>query len=158
MEQRILVCIVLAILVLTGCRRHSSTGLRSPDPQTRCDAFHRYFNGAGEPDERDTTIQNQLYGKTTTEIHALLGDPTSVGHLEYNGVRWLEIIYRFDVCPTEASPGSHRQWKEGWRYSPSVIFRNGISVKFKAYADELKIFEYQIAPKHLTFKEGGSFP
>ena len=145
--------LVLCIVSVTGCHTDSPSNLKSPDSQIRCDAFHNLFGDLAGPGEKQT--RKGLYGKTTKEIHALLGDPTSVATLEHKGNRWLQISYRFEVCPTK---GGRDAWEKGWRYSPTVVFRNGISVPPSRLDEELELHKYSIPPQHLKFKEGGRFP
>lgn len=105
--------------------------LRSTEAQVRCDAFYELFH-PGEDKEPPL----EIYGKSTKEIHELLGDPTATLVLEYRGVKWLMVQYLFEKCPTIASPAQKKSCDEGWRFGPAVFFRNNISVPYQVYSDE----------------------
>lgn len=151
--------LVMAALVLVmgpGCQNSSMAHLRSPDPQVRCDAFHELFGDLEGTDEKPS--RKMLYGKTTREIHALLGEPSSVSSLIYNGASWLSVSYMFQVCPTK---GSRTAWEKGWRYSPAVVFRNGIAAPYDTFAKEVGVGPWGIAstiPEAKRFRPGGVFP
>lgn len=130
--------------------------LTSSDPQVRCDAFYELFDGAGKPTHKEHI--EKLYGKTTKQIYDSLGKPSFVGVLEHEGIKWLQVSYLFEVCPSKSPKGAQRAYKKGWRYSPSIIFRNGISVIENEFDREVLTIGYQLIPEHLLFKRGGQFP
>jgi hypothetical protein len=129
--------------------------LKSSDQQVRCDAFYELF-GSGEGFKNFRT--EKLHGKTTDEIHEMLGEPTSIGILEHKETKWLEVHYRFEVCPTKGSNEEKESCKKGWRYGPSLVFRNGISVEWTSWSEETGEKYYSVTPEHLRFKKGGTFP
>ena len=122
--------------------------LRSSDAQVRCDAFYELFGDA--ENRRQTSIE--LYGKTTKEIQKLIGEPTATAVLEYKETSWLRVQFLFEVCPTK------EPCKEGWRFGPSLLFRNGKSVPWQVFSDETGEGRYSVTPEHLRFKKGGTFP
>lgn len=128
--------------------------LRSSDSQTRSDAFYELFGGTDD----GRTFPIEIYGKTTKEIHELLGDPTSTFILEYNKTRWLRIQFLFESCPTEALVEEKDSCEKGWRFGPSLLFRDAISVPFQVFSNETGADRYSVTPEHLRFKKGGSFP
>jgi hypothetical protein len=144
---------ILCLFIVMGCHSDLADRLKSPDPQVRCDAFHHLFGDFSGPGEKPTRAA--LYGKTTREIYDLLGAPSSLATLDHDGVQWLRISYRFEVCP---EGGDHEAWERGWRYSPGIVFRNGISVPPSTVDEELGLYRYSAPPQHLRFKEGGCFP
>jgi hypothetical protein len=130
--------------------------LKSPDPQVRCDAFYEIFDGAGDPSRKEHV--ELLHGKSTAEIYDLLGKPTFIGVVKYKGIRWLQVNYVFEVCPTRAPGEFQAACKQGWRYGPSITFRNGTSVPYSKFAQETEVYRYSIPPDYLLFKKGGQFP
>ncbi len=146
------------IFLLTGDgfpKQLSVERLKSPDQQLRCDAFYEIF-GFGVSVE---IVKSRLiYGKTTKKVHELLGDPTLIYTLEYKGIKWLRADYLFDICPTKAPMAFEAAYKKGWRYSPSVLFRNGISAPDNVFWKETDIGLYSVTPEHLSFRKGGVFP
>jgi hypothetical protein len=151
--------VVLSILLFAGGRAQGQSlqeRLKSSDPQVRCDAFYELFDGGGEPSKKEHL--EMLNGKSTAEIYDLLGKPTSIGVLEYKGIKWLLPNYVFEVCPTKAPNDAQEACKQGWRYGPSILFRNGISVPHSKFDRETGATRYSVPPEHLRFKRGGQFP
>ena len=151
---------IAMMVVMSGCCHSVNHGsiYKSSDAQVRCDAFYALFtpNGSAINFEDETKLR-RLLGASTRQIHELLGDPTWVGTLNYRGVHWTEVSYKFDTFPS-AEPAQMRQaWREGWRYAPTLVFRNGALVSRKTMDVELENF-YQAPPEHLRFKQGGVFP
>ena len=130
-------------------------GLKSSNQQVRCDAYYELF-GTGEGSKNFKP--EMLYGKTTRQIHELLGDPTSIWTLEYKDTRWLRVWYVFDTCPTEFSNEMKESCKKGGRFGPSLLFRNGKSVSENVFGEETGERRYSVTPEHLRFKKGGTFP
>ena|GEM_PF-1278680 len=149
--------IVLISLFIKSCAPAQSLEerLKSSNQQVRCDAFYELF---GIVDGSKNFRTEMLYGKTTKQIHELLGEPTSTYILEYEDTKWLSPHYEFELCPTIASNEFKEAFKKGWRFAPSVIFRNGISVPYSVWSKETRVGNYPIAPEHLRFKKGGAFP
>ena len=159
MRSLTLFAVALFILLLVGNSAKAQPlqeRLMSSDLQVRCDAFYELFDGTGEPSQKEH-IQ-RLYGKTTKEIYDFLGKPTSVGVLEYKGIKWLLVSYVFEICPTRAPADAQEACKQGWRYGPSVLFRKGISVPHSQMDKETDLMRYSVPPEHLRFKSGGQFP
>ena len=158
--QRLTSCAVnFCILLLVGNSAEAQSlqeRLKAADRQVRCDAFFEIFDGTGEPTQKEHT--ERLYGKTTTEIYELLGKPTGVGVLEHKGIKWLLVSYVFETCPTKAPADAQAACRQGWKYGPSVMFRNGISVPYKDWDQENGVMQYQVTPEYLRFKSGGQFP
>jgi hypothetical protein len=147
-------CVLLLLIPNVSCQiRPLEQRLKSTDPQVRCDAFYEVF-GSLEP--RHKFQDEMLYGKSTQQIYELLGKPSRVGVLEYKGVNWLQATYLFDVWPTKDK--SKEYYKKGWRYSPGLFFRNGISVPSTEWGRETGVYSTSIPPEHLRFKDGGQFP
>jgi hypothetical protein len=149
---------ITGIFLLAGdgfITQSSVERLKSSDLQLRCDAFYEIF---GNGVSGETVKSSLIYGKTTKKVHELLGDPTSIYTLEHKSIKWLRISYLFDICPTKASIDEKAACKKGWRYSPSVLFRNGISVPKSVFAEETGEGHYSVTPEHLTFRKGGVFP
>ena len=157
MNNRYVILSIISIFLLIAGQISAQSlreRLRSSDSQVRCDAFYELFGRA--EDRRNSTIE--IYGKTTKEIHELLGEPTSTFILEYNKTRWLRIQFLFESCPTGALVEEKESCKKGWRFGPSLLFRDGISVSSQVFSDETGESRYSVTPEHLKFKKGGSFP
>ena len=151
MNKNYFILSIITILLAIGGQAPAQTlrqRLRSSDAQVRCDAFYELF--AVAEDKRHAPIE--LYGKTTKEIQELLGEPTSTSILEYKETSWLNVQFLFEVCPTK------QPCKKGWRYGPSLLFRNGLSVPWQIFSDETGAERYSVTPEHLRFKKGGIFP
>jgi hypothetical protein len=150
--------IMAAMLAAAGCGQPLglSPALRSSDPQARCDAFYDLF-GTGQ-DLEDNPRLKPLLGKSTKEIHRLLGKPSHVGTLDYRGLHYVEVLYRFDQCPSQAPPEERKAWEKGWRFGWSLVFRNGVLIPRAWMDDELQLVWYSMTPERLGFKPGGAFP
>src|SRR5215831_7759542 len=149
---------IICISLLAGdgfLTQSSMERLKSSDQQQRCDAFYEIFGDGVSGEIKKSTL---IYGKTTKKIHELLGDPTSIYTLEYKSIKWQRVIYLFDICPTKASIDVKAACKKGWKYGPSVLFRNGISVPESVFSVETDERIYSVTPEHLTFRKGGVFP
>jgi hypothetical protein len=154
-----IVAVFAFILWLAGGNAEAQSlqqGLISSDPQVRCDAFHELFGDEGEP--RLKEHRELIYGKTTRQIYDSLGTPTFVGVLEHEGIQWLQVRYLFEVYPRKAPGYAKRAYQKGWRFGPSLTFRNGISVRDHEFNREVLILGTPLTPEHLRFKKGGQFP
>jgi hypothetical protein len=131
-----------------------SADLRAEDEQTRCDAFYALFDASG-----GESSEAPFAERTTTEVQAVLGDPNRVATLSHEGVEWLRIGYSFDtVYPSGAGEAGRRAHGTGWRYAPSLVFRDRVVVTYEQMARELGIWELSTIPVHLRFVPGGEFP
>ncbi|PIQ83951.1 MAG: hypothetical protein COV75_04945 [Candidatus Omnitrophica bacterium CG11_big_fil_rev_8_21_14_0_20_63_9] len=123
--------------------------------QPRCDSLYEVL---GDNTEDPRSRWAELYGKTTHEVHTLLGDPTTVSILELQGVRWLRISYECEGCPAGASAEAQAACADGWRYGPHVYFRNGTAVSAQQFLNETGAIAYPAEPEHLKFKTSSAFP
>jgi hypothetical protein len=133
--------------------RVAADGLRSADPQTRCDAFFELFSAARSGDEDATMV-----GRSTLEVHESLGDPTHVATLRAAGADWLQVQYVFDELPSQAAREGRAAWEGGWRFAYTLWFRNGTVVPFDRLASETDMLRFSVVPDHLRFTPGGEFP
>src|SRR5262245_51193676 len=118
--------------------------------QARADRFYDWVR-SGRWDE--------LVGKSTADVLALAGPPTEVWHLDHEGHRWLQAVYRFDAIPSAASDEERHAYAAGMQFTPTLIFRDGISVGPARFdAEVLGGRETAGPPADIVWQPGGSFP
>ena len=134
MKPTLLLIIIAAIAIGSsaqspGFEKH----LVSANAQERVDAFYEVFDS----DDRLSGWQAELIlGKTPEQICDLLGKPVGVNVLEDGKDTWLHAQYLFKEIPTTA-PNREELVKKKWKYGPSVVFRNGVSVQPRILWDKL---------------------
>jgi hypothetical protein len=102
-----------------------------------------------------------VLGKTPEQICGLLGEPTDVEVLEDCGVAWTTVRYVFTTLPSKA-PNRARLVRDKWKYTPRLVFRNGICVRYaeleaKLLADRGGI-ETQVRPPDPRWKRITNWP
>ena len=100
-----------------------------------------------------------LEGKPATDVAALLGQPDRIATLVHRGVTWTRITYVCDTLPSRASADERAAYAEGWRFTPSLLLRDGLVVPETSFDREvLGGGAYAVPPPELRFTEGGRFP
>ena len=100
-----------------------------------------------------------LEGSAATDVAALLGQPDRIATLVHRGVTWTRITYRCEALPGGASADERAAYAEGWRFTPSLLLRDGIVVSETTFDREvLGEGAVAIPPPELQFREGGRFP
>lgn len=100
-----------------------------------------------------------LAGRGAEEIVALLGPPSDVWVLEHEGHRWQRIVYRFDAVPSRATDEEREAHRKGMRFTPALLFRDGLNVSPDRFdAEVLGGQETAGPPKGIEWQRGGSFP
>lgn len=96
---------------------------------------------------------------SSCEVAAQLGAPDRVSTLVYEGVTWTRIVYLCEALPTTAGEAERQAYERGWRFSPTLLLRNGTVVPEAAFDAEVVRGQRTAGPRpELEFREGGSFP
>jgi hypothetical protein len=118
--------------------------------QERADRFHELVR-SGE--------WERLATRSAADIHTLLGDPSEVLEFEHNGHRWLQIVYRFAVPPSNANDEERSAIGRGMEFAPALMLRDGIVVDPSRFNEEVLGGAMTAGPpRDVTWKPGGSFP
>jgi hypothetical protein len=100
-----------------------------------------------------------LEGRTAADVAALLGRPDSVATLVHQGVTWTRITYVCETLPSRASDEERAAYAAGWRFTPSLLLRDGVVVPETTFDREvLGGGAVAVPPPELRFREGGRFP
>jgi hypothetical protein len=117
--------------------------------QERCDRLYRLLGSLDG---------GSLVGKTGHEIAGLLGQPDEVLTLEHDGIVWTRIVYACDALPAGATPEEQAAYAEGWRFSPSLLLCDGVTVREDNFDREVVGEGRTAGPSpELAFHAGGRF-
>jgi hypothetical protein len=100
-----------------------------------------------------------LVGKTTQQIADVLGPPDQISTLVRRGITWMRVVYVCQRLPQGASAEERDAYTRGWRFAPSLLFRDGILVTESEFYREVPEARLTATPStELTFEMGGTFP
>jgi hypothetical protein len=120
------------------------------DPRERCD---RLYQLAASPEWAS------LMGKSSHDVADLLGHPDRITTLVREGVTWTRIVYVCEHLPTRATTEERVAYEQGWRFSPSLLFRDSIVVSEATFDQEVSGGRRAaMPPPELAFHQGGRFP
>src|SRR6187551_3488654 len=102
--------------------------MTGPGPQDRSERLYQLMASS----QWDTFV-----GKTTRDIADLLGRPDRVMTLRRDGVTWMRIIYVCDRLPAGVTAEERDAFTKGWRFSPSLLFRDGVVVPEEQFDQEV---------------------
>jgi hypothetical protein len=120
------------------------------DPRARCDALYQLVASSGWA---------SLVGKSSHDIADLLGRPDRIATLVHEGITWTRIVYVCEHLPARASTEERSAHGRGWRFTPSLLLRDGVVVSEATFEREVSGGRRAaIPPPELEFHEGGRFP
>lgn len=136
--------------------------LIAPDPEIREAAFHELipdvYSVSGTNPGMKPNPPTWLLGRTTAEMLRMLGPPSEVGRLEYDGDEWVQFVYEFPTVPDNAAPSPGSAPARGWRYCPTVSFKNRMVCPAGEFMRRWDSDKYAITPPHLRLKPDRRFP
>jgi hypothetical protein len=100
-----------------------------------------------------------LAGRSGREVAEEVGPPDRVFTLVHDGVTWTRIVYECEALPVRASAEERDRYAKGWRFTPSLLLRDGVVVTEDTFDREV-VGDQRTAvpPPELQFREGGRFP
>lgn len=100
-----------------------------------------------------------LAERSAEEVRSLLGPPSEVWELDHEGHRWTRIVYRFDSPPSQATEEEKAAIRKGMRFTPTLLFRDGIGVSSDRFNDEVLGGQKTAGPPAgIEWRRGESFP
>jgi hypothetical protein len=120
------------------------------DTQERCDRLYQFTA---------SSRWASLVGKSSRDIADLLGRPERIATLTHGGVTWTRIVYICERLPKGATAEERGAYGQGWRFTPSLLLRDGIVVSEADFEQEVSgDRRTAVPPPELEFHEGGRFP